>query len=292
VSDGLTQTVLGGVGTGAIYALVGLSFALVFGRLKICSYLHGDLAVLAAYFAFWTFSRLGIDPFISLILLIPFFFMIGYVVQKLFMRPFMSMEIWQGRYQAQVMVTWGIGMFLMALEFILWSGTYRIMGVAYRNNVLEIGTFRVPVVHILAVAAVLVIFLLLNLLLKKTSLGIALRACSDDRVTAMLTGINYQSVCALTFGISASIAVIAGVFFALTNQISPALGLTLTFKGWIAVIIGGMGSLGGVIFAGIIIGLVEALTSFLWIPALKEAVLFLLLLTLLIAKPSGLFSTT
>ena len=290
MTQGLLQTILGGAGTGAIYALTGMSFALVFGKLKICSYLQGDLAILAAYAAFWTFTLLGLDPFIALAALVPVFFLIGFLVQKIFMRPFMAMEVWQGRYQAQVMVTWGIGIIIMALEFIFFSGTYRIMGVSYRNSVIPLGGLKIPVVHLLAVTALIVIFAGLRLLMKKTSLGVSLRACADDRNTAMLTGVNYQRVCSITFGLSAAIAAAAGVFCALSGQISPAQGLALTFKGWVAVIIGGMGSLGGVILAGLLIGLAEALTSFFWIPALKEAVIFALLLVLLIIKPSGLFS--
>ncbi len=288
--EGLLQTFLGGLGTGSVYALIGLSFALVFGRLTICSYMHGDLAILAAYSGFWAFNLLGIDPFLSLLVLLPIFFVLGYLVQTIFMKPFMAMEIWQGRYQAQVMVTWGIGMCIMAMEFILWSGTYRTMAVPYRNSILDLGFVRFPVVHLLSIVAVIVIYIILQLILKKTSLGISVRACSDDRVSAMLTGINYQKICAVVFGISGAIAVIAGIFYALTNQITPSIGITLTFKGWVAVIIGGMGSMGGAIAAGLLIGVVESLTSYFWIPALKEVVLFIGLLILLVAKPSGLFS--
>lgn len=283
------QTILGGIGTGSVYALLGLAFALVFGRLKICSYMHGDLAILAAFLGFSTFSKMGVDPLVSLLVLVPVFFGLGYLVQSVFMKPFMAMEIWQGRYQAQVMVTWGLAMAVMAVEYIIWSGTYRTLAVPYRNQVASLGDLKMPVVHIMSILAVALIYLILQLILKKTDLGISLRACSDDRVSAMLTGINYQRVCAVAFGISASIAVVAGVFFSLTNQITPSMGLDLTFKGWVAVIIGGMGSLGGVIAAGVIIGLVESLTSFFWIPALKEAVLFVGLLVLLVVKPSGLF---
>ncbi|SCZ79873.1 branched-chain amino acid ABC transporter permease [Acidaminobacter hydrogenoformans] len=288
-STGFLQSILGGIGTGSIYALLGLAFALVFGKLRICSYMHGDLAILAAYLGFLGFNSLGIDPLMSLIILIPAFFVIGYFIQVIFMKPFMDMEIWQGRYQAQVMVTWGIAMSIMAVEFMIWSGTYRMIAVPYRNTVAELSSLKMPVVHIMSLVAVVVVYFGLNLILKKTDLGISLRACSDDRVTAMLTGINYQKICAMAFGISSSIAVIAGTFFALTNQITPSVGLDLTFKGWVAVIIGGMGSLGGVIIAGLLIGLVESLTSFFWIPALKNAVLFIGLLILLVVKPSGLF---
>ncbi len=288
---GLIQTIFGGIGVGSIYALLGLAFALVFGRLKICSYMHGDLAILAAYMGFFLFNTLGVDPFLSLIVLLPIFFFLGYYIQTIFMKPFMSMEVWQGRYQAQIMVTWGIGMCIMAAEFMIWSGTYRIISVPYRNTTLAFANITIPIVHILSVASLVVIYTVLNYVLKKTDLGISFRACSVDRVTAMLTGINYQRICAIAFGISSSIAVVAGTFYALTNQITPAIGLELTFKGWVAVIIGGMGSLGGVILAGLLVGLVESLTSYFWIPALKEAVLFVGLLILLITRPGGLFKS-
>lgn len=281
---GLLQTLIGGIGTGATYSLLGLSFVLVFGKLKICSYMHGDLAILAAYLTYTAFTVFQIDPFITLFILIPLFFIMGYYTQKLFMKPFMQMEVWQGRYQSQVMVTWGLAMCIMAIEFMTWSGTYRSLAVPYRNTSLVLSDLRLRIPHILSITTVILIYILLKLLLKKTELGISLRACTDDRTTAMLTGINYHKICSLAFGISSSIAVIAGLFYALGNPITPAVGLELTFKGWVAVIISGMGSLGGVIIAGVVIGLVETLTSYYWIPALKEAVLFVGLLVLLAFK--------
>ena len=287
---GLLQTLLGGIGSGAIYGLMGLSFALIFGKLKICSYMNGDLSILAAYACFWLFTYFNIDPFITAVVICPLFFVIGYFVQAFFMKKFMAMQIWQGRYQSQVMVTWGLGMCIMAIEYMLWSGTYRTIGVSYRTSVFRISELAIPYIDVFAVIAIVVILVGLNLLLKKTTLGISLRACSNDRTSAMLCGINYQRVCAITFGISAILAVIAGLFFTLTSQVTPSVGMELTFKGWMAVIIGGMGSLGGAVVAGLIMGLVEALTSYFWIPALKEVVLFVGLLILLIFKPGGLFS--
>lgn len=286
---GLIQTIIGGIGTGSTYSLLGLSFVLVFGRLKICSYMHGDLAIFSAYLGYTLFMSLSLDPFLSLIVLIPAFFVVGYGIQMLFMKPFMDMEIWQGRYQAQVMVTWGLAMCVMAVEFMLWTGTYRSLAVPYRNTSLSFGDLRMRLVHLLALLTLLIVYVLINLLLKKTDLGISLRACTDDRTTALLTGINYHRVCAIAFGISSALAVLAGLFYALGNPITPSVGLLLTFKGWVAVIISGMGSLNGVIAAGLVIGLVESLVSYYWIPALREAVLFVGLFILLAIRPAGLF---
>lgn len=288
-SMGILQTILGGMGEGAIYALLGLSFVLIFGKLQICSVLHGDLAVLGAYTAYWSFALWDVDPFLSLLYALPVFFVLGYSVQKVFLKPFMAMETWKGRYQGQIMVTWGIALVIMALEYIFWSGTYRTIATDYRNQAFTIGEITLPVVHLAGLCSLVVICLLIQLLLKKTGFGIALRACSDNRTAAMLAGIHYHRVCALAFGISAAISVVAGLFFALTHQITPSLGLSLTFKGWVAVIMGGMGSLGGVIAAGLLLGVIESLTAYLWIPALKEATLYGALLFILILRPEGLF---
>ena len=286
---GLLQTILGGIGEGSIYALLGLSFVLIFGKLKICSVLHGDLAVLGAYAAYWLFALWKVDPFLSLVFSLPLFFVGGYLVQRYSMKPFMAMETWKGRYQGQIMVTWGIALVIMALEYIFWTGTYRTTSTDYRNLAFSLGGITLPFVHLLSITSLFAIYILTNYLLRKTGLGMSLRACSDNRTAAMLAGINYHKICSLAFGISAAISVIAGVFFGLTHQITPSLGLALTFKGWVAVIMGGMGSLGGTIAAGLLLGVIESLTAYLWIPALKEASLYGALLLVLIAKPEGLF---
>lgn len=286
---GLIQSLFGGLGVGAIYALLGLSFALIFGRLFICSVVHGNLSILAAYLIYWAFTIWDINPFISALVLLPIFFVFGYMIQATLLKPFMSMEIWKGRYQGQVMVTQGTGMIIMAISLMLWTGTFRTLATSYRNTALPIGTVKLSVVHLLALISLVLLVLFLNVLLKKTKLGISLRACSDDRVTAMLTGINYDKICNATFGLSSSIAVIAGLFYALTYPITPSVGMDLTLKGWVAVIIGGMGSIGGIVTAGLVVGLIESLTSYFWIPAYKEAVLFLGLLIFLVARPEGLF---
>lgn len=287
---GLLQSFLGGIGVGSIYALLGLSFALIFGRLNICSVLHGDLAILAAYGIYWLFTLWNINPIITALLLISIFFMLGYLMQSTILKPFMSMEIWKGRYQGQVMVTQGTGMIIMALEFMFFTGTFRTLATDYRNKAIPLGTVKLSVVHLMALISLAILVILLNLILKKTKLGISLRACSDDRTTAMLTGINYDRVCNIAFGLSSSIAVIAGLFYALSYPITPSLGMELTLKGWVAVIVGGMGSIGGIVIAGFIVGLIESLISYFWIPAYKEAVLFIVLIIFLVTKPEGLMT--
>jgi len=287
---GLLQSILGGLGTGTVYALLGLSFALIFGRLQICSVLHGDLAGLGAYLAYAAFTFLGLDPFITMIILLPIFYFLGYGVQSVFMKPFMKLDTWKGRYQGQVMVSWGLGMSVMALEYIIFSGTYKTLNVPYRNNVIRLGEITIPILHIVALAITLLLLLGMNILLKKTSLGIEIRACSTDTFTAKLTGINVDKVCAVTFGLSASIAAIAGVIFSLLTQLSPAHGFELTFLGWCAVILGTMGYMEGAVWAGLIMGVIESVTSYVWIPALSTAMIYIVLVLVLVFSPYGLFA--
>ncbi len=286
---GIIQTIIGGIGSGTIYALLGLSFTLVFGRLKICSVLHGDLALFAAYISYTLFTRLGMDPFVSLIITVPVFFFIGYLVQDVFMKPFMKLDTWKGRYQGQVMTTWGIGMCIMAIEYFIFSGTYKTLNVAYRNKSVAFGNVYVPVVSIIILAVTIAVVIFIEMLLKKTSLGIQIRACSSDRTTALLSGINYEKVCALTFGISGSLAALAGTFYALRNQLGPAEGFNMTFLGWVAVIIGGMGSLKGALLAGLLMGVIESVEAYLGVPALQKAVLYIVLIVFLIFRPNGIF---
>lgn len=287
--SGIIQTIVGGLGTGAIYALLGISFTLIFGRLKICSVMHGDIAILAAYIGYWGFSSMGIDPCISLLLIVPVFFFLGYWIQKIFLSKFMDLETWKGKYQGQIMVTFGLSMVIMALEYFMFTGTYKTVNVSYRNETILVGDIYIPIVTIIALSATIVLVVFLELLLKKTNLGIQIRACSADRVSSQLAGVNYSKVCAITFGISTAVSAVAGVFFSLKNPLGPAGGMEITFLGWVAVIIGGMGDLKGSLIAGLLMGIVQSLVSYLWLPAYQEAALYLVLLIFLIVRPNGLF---
>jgi branched-chain amino acid transport system permease protein len=286
---GFVQSLLGGIGTGTIYALLGISFTLIFGRLKICSVLHGDLAVLSAYLCFALYTYLGVDPFISILGIAPLFFFLGYGVQAAFMKPFMKLETWKGRYQGQVMVSWGLGMSVMAIEYFIFGGQYKTLDVAYRNQTVSLGDIHIPITHLLALAAVVILIAALEVILKKTSLDMKIRACSSDPQTAKLTGINNDKVAALTFGISSVLAAVAGMFFALTNQLGPAYGFDLTMLGWVAVIIGSMGNLKGAAVAGILMGIIQSLTSYVWLPGFNQAMLYVVLLLILVVRPKGLF---
>ncbi len=205
------------------------------------------------------------------------------------MKPFMKLETWKGRYEGQVMVSWGIGMCIMAVEYFLFSGTYKTLNVPYRNATVNIGSIAIPVVHIIAFILTIVLIAAVELILKKTNLGIRIRACSSDTTTAKLTGIPVNRICAITFGISSSLAAVAGVIYALTNSLSPAEGFDLTFLGWVAVILGTMGNLKGAVAAGILMGIVQAMTIYFWIPNLATAMIYIVLLIILVAKPNGLF---
>lgn len=286
---GFIQSLLGGIGTGTVYALLGLSCSLILGRLQICSVMHGDLALLAGYLCYQAYTVLHISPFITVIVLLPVFFGIGYIVQSVFMKPFMKLETWKGRYQGQVMVSWGLGMSIMALEYIIFSGSYKTLNVPYRNATVHIGSVTIPVVHIISFALAIGLLIVVEAVLKKTSLGIKIRACSDDAVSARLTGIPYDKICAITFGISSALVAVAGLAYTLMSQLNPSEGFDLTFLGWAAVILGTMGNLKGAVTAGILMGIVQALTIYLWIPNLAIAAIYIVLIIILVIKPRGLF---
>lgn len=286
---GILQTIIGGLGSGTVYALLGISFTLIFGRLKICSVMHGDVALLGAYIGYAVFSGLGIDPIVSLIVIIPLFFGFGFLVQHFMLNRFMNLETWKGKYQGQIMVTFGLAMVIMALEYFIFTGTYKTVDVSYRNTTVQIGEVFIPVVSIISLIITILIVVFLELLLGKTNLGIKIRACSADRISSQLAGINYTRVCDVAYGISFAVAGVAGVFYSLRNPLGPSEGLDLTFLGWVAVIIGGMGDLKGSLIAGLLMGIIENMTTYLWLPAYSQVVLYLVLLVFLIFRPNGMF---
>lgn len=287
--SGIIQTIVGGLGTGTVYALLGISFTLIFGRLKICSVMHGDLAIFAAYIGYFSFSTLGIDPCVSLLVIIPVFFFLGYWIQEVFLAKFMELETWKGKYQGQIMVTFGLAMIIMATEYFLFTGTNKTVSVSYRTATILVGDIYVHVVTIISFLATIALVIFLELLLRKTNLGIQIRACSVDRVSSQLAGVNYSKVCAITFGISAAVSGVAGVFYSLRNPLGPSGGMEITFLGWVAVIIGGMGDLKGALLAGLLMGIVQNLVSYLWLPAYQEGALYLVLLIFLVVRPNGIF---
>jgi len=270
---------------GAAYSLLAVGLTLIFGAMRVLNIAHGDLAVLGAYICYWLLVIFHIDVFIGLLFVVPLMFLIGWGVQKFIINPAVSIP--QFQVQASYIITYGLALFISNQELIAWTADYRSLTVAY--SYLSISVLGVTInAPRLAVLSVTVIVSALYMLFLRTRLGRAIRACTQDREAALLMGINFNKLAGFTFGISAATAAVGGMLFALTYTLYPAVGLQLTIKAVTVMIFGGIGSVGGALAAGLLLGITEALVTFVVGATYKDLVAFMLLVIILLIRPTGI----
>jgi branched-chain amino acid transport system permease protein len=282
--DNLATPVIMGILLGGLYALIALGLSLVFGVMKLINVAHGDLVVFGSYLAFAAMTILGIDPILSLIFGMPVLFMIGFAIQKYLMgRAFgISME-------APLIIAFGISLILQNLTQIIWSPMSRGLTTSYTLGSVTLGDIHVPTAYILDFIAALVVMLVFREFLRRTYLGKAISAASQDRRGAQLMGINTGRVYAFAFAIAMATAAIAGVFLGLTFPFTPTSGVSFLIIAFGVIIIGGLGSLVGTFVGGMLLGLAQTLGGYFLGAAAQMLFAYLIVLVVLAVRPQGIF---
>ncbi len=284
VLTGLSTPIAMGILLGGLYALIALGLSLVFGVMRLINIAHGDLVLLSSYLAFTLMSSLGIDPILSLIIGMPVLFAIGFAIQRYFMnRAFrISME-------APLIIAFGISIILQNLYQIVWTPLSRGLTPSYALESLGAGGLRIPLVYLLDFIVAIVVMLFLREFLRRTYLGKAINAASQDRGASQLMGINTTRVYAFAFAIAMVFAAIAGVFLGLTFPFTPQSGVSFLIIAFGVVILGGLGSILGTFIGGLIMGLAQTLGGYFLGAAAQLLVAYLIVLIVLGARPQGLF---
>ena len=284
----LLQLLISGVLLGGIYALAAFGLALIFGVSNILNLAHGEFLMLGALVCFLLSETLGLDPFLSLVVLIPLFFLIG----ALFDRGLIRMVIAKPDHEqltASVLVTLGLSLCIEDIAQLLWGSEEKGIYYALPPIILGNGDIIISSVRLLALACIVVITLAVHQFLRRTYLGKAVRAVTQNRRGALLVGVNMAHVGILTCGIGTMLAAVAGVFYMLLYSINPFIGLPLTLRYLCIIVLGGLGSLFGALLGGVILGLTEVFTGYLFNPHWQETVAFLILVVCLLVRPQGLF---
>jgi branched-chain amino acid transport system permease protein len=273
-----------GILLGGLYAVIALGLSLVFGVMRLINVAHGDLVVFGSYFAYVMVTFLGWDPVLSLVIGIPLLFLIGFAVQKFLMaRAFkLSME-------APLIIAFGMSLVLENLYQILFSPMSRGISTPYSMESFVVGGIYIPVVYVMSFVAALLVMGALHTFLKKTYLGQAIVAASQDAEAAQLKGINTPRIFAFTFGIAAATAAVAGVFLGLTFPFTPVSGISFLIIAFGVVILGGLGSIMGTFIGGIILGLAQTLGAHFAGSAAQMLILDIMVLFILAVRPQGLF---
>ena len=273
----LGQSLLSGIFIGSLYGLLGLGLSLSWGMLRQINLAHFALAFLGAYLSFQLTSVVGMDPLMTLALILPCFFAFGVLMQWLFSRfaisPFNSL-----------LVTFGITVIIESLIQWLWTADYRRMDSVYADMKFKVGTLYVPIPELFTLLIAILLSLSTWALLRYTDLGRALRASAEDGQIAAAFGVNEKKLALLLSGFSAAFAGVAGLCLALSYTLSPSQIYAWIGVVFAAVMIGGLGNPLGPLVAGIVIGVAEAITMALISPAWAPLVSFSLLIIVLLTR--------
>jgi branched-chain amino acid transport system permease protein len=280
--QGLTTGVL----MGFIYALFAIGFTLVLGVMKVVNFAHGAIVVMGMYIAILLFINYLMDPFLSLLIVIPSMFLFGAVLYFLVIKPIRAEPL-----AAHVIATIGLLIIIENVITLLFGSQFRTINVSYSTSAISIGSIRLGLARMFAAITSLLVLGLLYQMLHKTDFGRAIRACADDVEGAWGVGIDVDKTFFLAFGIASVLAGIAGAVVMPYGVASPSGGLDIVIKAFVIVIIGGLGSIGGALVGALIIGIVEGILSALWSPAFASAALFIILIIMLTFKPEGFFKT-
>jgi len=252
----LFNSIIMGLLLGGLYALVGLGLSLSFGVMKIINLAHGDLIILSCYIAFALQTLAGIDPIFSIIILSPCFFLLGYAIQKLIIARAFKINP-----QTVPIITFAISIILQNTCLLIWTPLSRGLLTYFSLYSLSIYSLNIPLIYLLDFIAALAIMIVLKVMLKRSYLGVAIRASSQDWIASQLMGINTDYIYAIAFALSLAISAISGVFLGLTVPFTPTSGVAYLLIAFGIVLIGGLGSMLGCFLGGITIGLIHVLSG-------------------------------
>jgi branched-chain amino acid transport system permease protein len=279
----ILNVVAQGVLTGLVYGLMALGLSVIFGVVRVVNFAHGELAVAAMYAAFVLFRAFGLDPLAAMLPVAAVFFGIGYLLQSVLINPFV------GRAEhEQFILLVGLGMVIVNGLLMIFGPDARPTNLSYALDSYEIGPLLIDKARLMAAAAALVVAALLFAFFRLTATGTAIRACADNLIGAAVVGLNVKRLYALTFGIGLACVGAAGALMVTIADARPALAQAFTLQAFIIVIVGGLGSMGGALVGGVLIGVSEALAGFFFEPSMKSMFSFALLILVLMLRPQGL----
>jgi branched-chain amino acid transport system permease protein len=267
---------------GSVYALVGMGLTLVWGVVGIVNIAHGEFVMLGAYFAFWAFSLVHVNPLLSVAFSIPVFFLFGMMIhKKITERLIKAQEL------SALILTFGMSILIWNLAQFLWTNTYRSVSYLTGNFPflgLVLGKSK-TVSFGLAVGITIVLFTFL----KYSKLGKGIRATSQNSEVALVCGINTMKMRALTFGMGIGLAGAAGAIVSLQWVIFPQMGGSYISKAFAIVVLGGLGNIHGALAGGLIIGILEAIVTQYLSAKMAQIIPSMTILIILLLRPTGLF---
>jgi branched-chain amino acid transport system permease protein len=280
----LFASVLNGITTGAVYALIALGLTLIYGVLHIINFAHGASLMVALYGVYFLREKIGIDPYLALTIVVPAMFAFGYVLQRGIIN-----RASHGKDENILLVTLGISIVLENLALLFFKSDTRNIETAYTLTTVNIGTAMIALPKLVAFIGALVVSAILLVAMRFTFLGRAIRAVAKEKNGARLMGIDVDHVYAMCFGIGSACLGAAACFLLPAYYVNPMVGSGFVLVAFTIVVLGGMGSFVGAFLGGLLIGVVESIGGLYLGESLGQVGIFIIFIAVLLFRPQGLF---
>jgi branched-chain amino acid transport system permease protein len=279
----VANVVIAGVLTGLVYGLMALGLSVIFGVVRVVNFAHGEMMTIAMYAATVLFAALKLDPFLAVVPVAAGFFVFGYAMQAGLINPFITRPE-----HSQFMLLVAVAIIMVNTLLLVFGPDAKNVQVDYQLESFEVGKLLLDKARVFAAGLAVVAAAALFAFFRFTLTGKAIRACADNYLGAKVVGLNVKRLYALTFGLGAMCVAIAGCAMVLLVDVTPGLGPYYTLLAFVIVIVGGLGSMGGALLGGVLIGVSEALAGLFIAPSAKSMFSFGLLILVLLLRPQGL----
>jgi branched-chain amino acid transport system permease protein len=280
----IVTQIFNGLQSGSVYALVALGYSMVYGIIMLLNFAHGDIIMVGAYIAWVMMAMLGLPPVVGIIAAIVGCTILGVTIEKVAYTPLRKSP------RLSLLITAiGISFFLEEIARLVMGAGAKQMPTIISGNNFVIGETNVSFVAVVTIMVSILSMVLLTLLVRRTKMGKAMRAVSEDMGAAQLMGISVSATISFTFAVGSALAGIGAVLYSCAYpQANPTMGAMLGLKAFVAAVLGGIGSIPGAMIGGFAIGLLEALVSAVGLSVWKDGVVFAILIIVLLVKPTGI----
>jgi len=284
--DQFTQAMINGIMLGGFYAAMVLGFSIIWGVMGVINLAHGEFIMAGAYFTWMMNRQYGWEPFLALIVILPVFFVAGYILQRILIN-----RIIERPHLISLLVTFGLSIIIANIYKLAYTGTPRSVESAF-TGFWPIGNVTIPITRSYVLIAALVMMAALHLFLQYTRLGKSIRAAAQNREAARIVGIEIGNVYAITFAICIALTGAAGMLVSPTQAIFPFMGAPLTLKAFAITAMSGLGSIPGALLGGVVLGLIEVfIATYVDNIGTNLGIVssFVILVVVLVTRPQGLF---
>ncbi|MBB6445764.1 branched-chain amino acid ABC transporter permease [Bacillus benzoevorans] len=282
----LVQQLVNGISLGSIYALIALGYTMVYGIVKLINFAHGDVFMIGSFIGFYSITILGLGFFPSLILSMAVCAILGVLIERIAYKPLRN-----ATRIAALITAIGVSLFIeYGMVYLRGAQPVAYPGNSLPSKTIDIFGIGINTQSLFILGISVALMILLQFIVHKTKIGKAMRAVSYDTDAAQLMGINVNNTISATFAIGSALAGAAGVIFGIYYiKIEPLMGVIPGLKAFIAAVLGGIGIIPGAMVGGLLLGIIESIVSAAGFSLWRDAVAFIVLILILIFRPSGLF---